>query len=241
MIVLGSNSDISQAFIEKVLTEGQKFETIYLLSSNEDSALKLSNHINVKFNQKCEVVVFDLLTNTDYSKLSHIKSDLLFCATGYLGKGSDEFLYDEKNTQKIIEINYSKLIPLLNFFAQKFEENKKGTIIALSSVAGERGRQSNFIYGSAKAGFTAYLSGLRNYMFHKGVHVITIIPGFMDTKMTFGLNTPKPITASPQKAASVIYSAYKKKKDVVYVTAIWWFIMTIIKNIPEFIFKKLKM
>ncbi len=112
---------------------------------------------------------------------------MLFCATGYLGDGTEEGLYDNKNTQRIIDINYSKLVPVINYFAQKFESRRTGTIIGLSSVAGERGRQSNFIYGSAKAAFTAYLSGLRNYLFEKKVHVMTVKPGFMATKMTEGL------------------------------------------------------
>ncbi|HRD42293.1 MAG TPA: short-chain dehydrogenase, partial [Ferruginibacter sp.] len=81
----------------------------------------------------------------------------------------------------------------------------------------------------------------RNYLFHKGVHVLTVIPGFMDTPMTANLSTPKMLTASPQKAASIIYKAWKSKKNVVYVTPIWRYIMLIIRNIPEFIFKKMKM
>jgi short-subunit dehydrogenase len=108
-------------------------------------------------------------------------------------------------------------------------------------VAGLRGRQSNFIYGSSKAGFSIYLDGLRNYLFHENVHVMTVLPGFMDTKMTAGLPLPKPLTASPQKAANSIYKAYRKKRNKIYVTGIWWFIMTAIKNVPEFIFKKMKM
>lgn len=116
------------------------------------------------------------------------------------------------------------------------EAKRNGTIIGLSSVAGERGRQSNFIYGSAKAGFTAYLAGLRNYLFHKNVHVMTVIPGFMNTQMTENLQTPKPLTAEPEQAANIIYKAYKKKANVVYVTFVWWGIMMVIRNIPEFIF-----
>lgn len=121
------------------------------------------------------------------------------------------------------------------------EARRGGTIIALSSVAGDRGRQSNFIYGSAKAGFTAYLSGLRNYLFDKKVHVLTVKPGFMATKMTEGLPLNPKLTATPKQAANSIYKAYKSRKDVAYVLPIWWLIMMIIKNIPEFIFKKLKL
>ncbi|WP_322971862.1 SDR family NAD(P)-dependent oxidoreductase [Faecalibacter sp. LW9] len=241
MIVLGSNSDISQAFVEKVLKEGQRFPLVYLFTSNVDKTMKLARHIEAKYDQKCEIVEFDLTKNNNFDAIAHVESDLLFCASGFLGKNSEEGLYDLNNTIRIVEINYSKLIHLINFFAQKMEVKGKGTIIALSSVAGERGRQSNFIYGSAKAGFTAYLSGLRNYLYHKKVHVMTVIPGFMDTEMTADIQTPKPLTAQPAQAANIIYKAYKKKRNIVYVTFVWWGIMMIIRNIPEFIFKKLKM
>ena len=127
------------------------------------------------------------------------------------------------------------------FRSQKFESKRRGTIIALSSVAGDRGRQSNFIYGSAKAGFTAYLSGLRNYMYSKKINVITVKPGFMATKMTEGLPLNPKLTASPKQAAEYIYKSYKKKRDTAYVLPVWWFIMAIIRNIPEFIFKRLKL
>ena len=177
----------------------------------------------------------------DYHKLEHIKSDLLFCASGYLGQNSEEGLYDNVNTDRIIDINYAKLVPLMNFFAHKFQSQRTGTIIGLSSVAGERGRQSNFIYGSAKAGFTTYLSGLRNFLFDKKVHVLTVKPGFMATKMTEGLPLNPKLTATPQQAANCIYKAYKQKKNVAYVLPIWALIMMIIRNVPEFIFKKLKM
>ena len=241
MIILGSTSDISQAFIEKMLISKEKFPLIYLITSNLESTEKLAKHLEVKYQQKCEVILFDLMKDSDFSKFDKIDSSLLFCATGFLGKNSQEGLYDFENSSKIIAINYSKLLPLLNYFAQKFEKKGSGTIIALSSVAGERGRQSNFMYGSAKAGFSVYLAGLRNYLFHKGVHVLTVIPGFMDTKMTAGLNLPKPVTSSPEQAANLIYKAYKKKMNTVYVSPIWFFIMALIKNIPEFIFKKMKM
>lgn len=241
MIVLGSNSEVAQAFVEKMLKEKNKFKTIYLFTSNAATTKKFAQHIDVKYSQHSEIVEVDLLKPLDFQKLEEIDADLLFCATGYLGKDSEEGLYDEKNTQRIIDINYAQLVPLINFFAQKMERKRKGEIVALSSVAGERGRQSNFIYGSAKAGFTAYLSGLRNYLYHKKVHVLTIKPGFMATKMTEGLPLNPKLTATPEQAAEVIFKAYKKKKNVAYVLPIWAIIMLIIRNIPEFIFKKLKM
>lgn len=241
MIVLGSTSEVAQAFVEKALQEGEKFEKIYLFTSNIEAAERFAKHIDVKFLQQSEIIELDVTKEINYFDFDHINSNLLFCATGYLGDGTEEGLYDNKNTERIIEINYSKLVPVINYFAQKFESKRIGTIIGLSSVAGDRGRQSNFIYGSAKAAFTAYLSGLRNYLFEKKVHVLTIKPGFMATKMTEGLPLNPKLTATPKQAADCIYKAFKKQKNVAYVLPIWGVIMLIIRNIPEFIFKKLKL
>ena len=241
MIVLGSNSEVAQAFVEKALRSNEKFETIYLLSSNPETTEKFAKHIEVKYFQNSEIIPLDVMAEIDFAKFENINSELLFCASGYLGDSTEEGLYDHKNTERIIDINYAKLVPVLNFFAKKMEAKRSGTMIVLSSVAGERGRQSNFIYGSAKAGLTAYLSGLRNYMFERKVHVLTIKPGFMDTKMTEGLPLNPKLTATPKQAAEAIYKAYKSGKNVAYILPIWRIIMLIIKNIPEFIFKKLKL
>lgn len=241
MIILGSNSEIAQAFVEKVLEMEEKYSVIYLFTSNRETTEKFAKHLDVKFLQQTQIIDLDLQEEIDFSKLEEINSDLLFCATGYLGDGTQEALYDHKNTKKIIEINYAKLVPILNLFAEKMERKRTGTMIVLSSVAGERGRQSNFIYGSAKAGLTAYLSGLRNYMFDKKVHILTIKPGFMETKMTAGFPLNPNLTATPKQAAQAIYKAYKSQKNVIYVLPIWSIIMGVIRNIPEFIFKKLKL
>ncbi|WP_375181040.1 SDR family NAD(P)-dependent oxidoreductase [Chryseobacterium sp.] len=241
MIVLGSTSEVAQAFVEKALQEGERFEKIYLFTSSKETTERFARHIDVKFLQQSEVIELDLMKSIDYNQFDAVNSNLLFCATGYLGEGTEEGLYDNKNTQRIIDINYAKLVPVMNYFAQKFESRRSGTIIGLSSVAGDRGRQSNFIYGSSKAAFTAYLSGLRNYLFDKKVHVMTVKPGFMATKMTEGLPLNPKLTATPKQAAESIFKAYKKQKNVAYVLPIWGIIMMIIRNIPEFIFKKLKL
>ncbi|GAB1357724.1 SDR family oxidoreductase [Cloacibacterium normanense] len=241
MIILGSTSEVAQAFVEKALIAGEKFPKIYLVTSSRETTERFAQHIDVKFLQPSEIVELDLTQEINYSVFENIDSDLLFCATGYLGLGTEEGLYDDKNTEKIIDINYAKLVPVINYFAKKMESKRSGNIIALSSVAGDRGRQSNFIYGSAKAAFTAYLSGLRNYLFSKKVHVMTVKPGFMETKMTEGLPLNPKLTATPKQAAECIYKAYKKQKNIVYILPIWKLIMLIIIHIPEFIFKKLKL
>jgi len=110
--------------------------------------------------------------------------------------------------------------------------------VGISSVAGDRGRASNYVYGSAKAGFTAFLSGLRNRLARKGVHVVTVLPGFVATRMTQGLDLPPRLTATPEAVAIAIEAAVNRRRDVIYVKAIWWPIMLIIRHLPEPIFKR---
>ena len=220
---------------------GEKYPRLYLLTSNRETTERFAKHLEVKYLQPCEIIDLDLTKEIPFHEWDNLDSDLVFCAAGYLGKGTEEGLYNHANTQRIVDINYAKLILVLNHFAQQLQNRRSGTLIGLSSVAGDRGRQSNFIYGSAKAAFTAYLSGLRNYFADKRVHVMTVKPGFMDTKMTEGLPLNPLLTASPEQAASHIYKAYKAKRNVVYVLPIWRWIMLIVRNIPEFIFKKMKM
>ena len=138
-----------------------------------------------------------------------------------------------------MDTNYTGLVSILNIVANDFEKNKNGFIVGISSVAGDRGRKSNFIYGSAKAAFATYLSGLRNRLFNLNVHVLTVKPGFVETKMTEGLNLPVKLTAKTEEVANDIFKAQQKGKNVIYTKWFWRYIMLIIKNIPEFYFKKM--
>jgi decaprenylphospho-beta-D-erythro-pentofuranosid-2-ulose 2-reductase len=115
----------------------------------------------------------------------------------------------------------------------------KGRIIGVSSVAGERGRQSNYFYGSAKAGFTAYLSGLRNRLFPACVQVLTVHPGFVTTAMTQNMKLPAILTAHPDEVAEDILRAVNKGRDVIYTKWFWRYIMCLIRLIPENLFKRL--
>jgi short-subunit dehydrogenase len=174
-----------------------------------------------------------------YESLSE-KPDIVICVFGLLG---DQRVAesDWAASLQIIHSNYTGAVSILNIVANDFARRRKGTIVGISSVAGERGRQSNYLYGSAKAGFTAYLSGLRNRLFAHGVHVITVKPGFVKTKMIEGLKTPGPLTASPKSVAQKISKAIIQKKDTVYVLPIWALVMMVIRSIPEAIFKRLKL
>lgn len=143
--------------------------------------------------------------------------------------------------RRMIDVNVSAVISLCEKFAAYFETQRRGFVAGISSVAGDRGRQSNYIYGASKAGMTAYLQGLRNRLYSSNVRVITIKPGFVDTKMTWGLPLPGALIASPEQAARAIYKAIDSKQDVAFVPWFWRYIMLLIRAIPEWQFKKMKM
>ena len=120
------------------------------------------------------------------------------------------------------------------------EERKYGCIAVISSVAGDRGRQSNYIYGTAKGALTLFLQGLRNRLARSNVQVLTLKPGFVDTPMTAHLKKGL-LFVSPETIAKGILRSIQKKKNEVYLPWFWYFIMKIIKTIPEFIFKRMKL
>ena len=148
---------------------------------------------------------------------------------------------DIELASNIIRSNFEGPASIFLIFANLFEQRGSGTLVGISSVAGERGRAKNYIYGSSKAGFTVFLSGLRNRLTMRGVHVVTVLPGFVATKMTDNIQLPKKITAQPDQVGKAIFNAVKKKTNIVYVSPIWRIIMMIIRNIPEQIFKKMKL
>ena len=115
---------------------------------------------------------------------------------------------------------------------------ESGSIVGISSVAGDRGRQKNYHYGSAKGGLTLFLQGLRNRLFAHSVHVLTVRLGFVDTRMTYGQQSPIP-SADPSNIASAIYRAQQNREEDIYLPRFWRGIMGIIRSIPEWYFKRL--
>ena len=238
ILILGAGSDMAVALAR--LYASRKYR---IMLAGRGDLSKLREDLKIRFNAEVFDLPFDALNysshQTFYSNLPY-KPDITICFFGYLGdqKKAEK---DWMESSKIIETNFTGAVSILNIIAQTLEIQKSGVIVGVSSVAGERGRQSNYIYGSAKAGFTTYLQGLRNRLYHSNVHVMTVKPGFVDTKMTEGLNLPKPLTAQPEQVAKAIIKGIEKEKNVIYVLGVWWLIMLIIKSIPEFIFKRLKM
>lgn len=148
---------------------------------------------------------------------------------------------DPAQFRQAIHVNFTAVAGLCLAVASRMKEQGSGTLSVISSVAGLRGRQSNYVYGSAKGGLTIFLQGLRNRLHSQGIRVLTLLPGFVDTPMTHDL--PKgPLFISAARAGHLIHKAMtRSKKDVVYVPGFWWAILAVIRAIPEPVFKRLKL
>ncbi len=240
ILILGASSDIAKAIAKEYAQTGA---TLLLAGRNQKSLEIDANDLHIRYNIFATAFFFDATDFKSHQQFYETlpqKPNIVICVFGFLGEqkeGEKDFLH----AQKIIETNYTGCISILNIVANDFEQQREGTIIGISSVAGERGRQSNYLYGSAKAGFTAYLSGLRNRLFKSNVHVLTVKPGFVYTSMTENLKLPSLLTAKPEEVAKDILKAEQKKKNVIYTKWFWKYIMGIISSIPETIFKKLKL
>ncbi len=167
--------------------------------------------------------------------------DVVVSVIGLLGDQSKAET-DLAHASLVMRSNFEGPALLLGLFAEQFRARGEGVIVGVSSVAGERGRASNYVYGAAKAGLSAFLSGLRNRFGKTRIRVVTVKPGFVRTKMTAGMKLPPLLTAEPREVAEAIYRAsVVRPRDVIYVKPVWLIVMTIIKLLPEPIFKRLNL
>lgn len=240
ILILGASSDIAKAIAAKY---AQNNYNLYLAGRNIDELKADAKNLKIRYNIEASACYFDALDFNSheafYEELEH-KPIGIISVFGYMGEQKEvENSFEE--SKKTIDTNYTGNVSILNIVANDLEKRKEGFIIGISSCAGDRGRASNYIYGSAKGAFINYLSGLRNRLFKSNVHVLTVKPGFVATKMTEHMNLSKLLTAKPEEVAKDIYKAQQKKKDIIYTKIHWFFIMTIIKHIPETIFKRLNL
>lgn len=165
--------------------------------------------------------------------------DVALIAHGILGN-QPEAERDYAAAEAILRTNLLSTVSLVSWLGNYFERERRGTIAVISSVAGDRGRKSNYVYGASKGGLNVFLEGLRNRVDHAGVNVLTIKPGFVATPMTAHL-PPSLLFAQPAQVARGILRAIESRKDVVYVPGIWRWIMLIIRLIPGPVFKKMNL
>ncbi len=240
VLILGANSDVAESLAQLLALKGHE---LILAGRSQEKLIALKSDLEIKYDSKCSIAIFDaeeIKSHASFYQSLVKKPDWVICAFGLLVEQADTNENFELSLKSYL-VNMMGAISILDIIANDFSERKNGVIVGISSVAGDRGRASNYTYGSAKAGFTTYLSGLRNRLYKSGVHVVTVKPGFIKTKMTEHLDLPKILTASPSLVAAKIEQAIHKKKNVIYVKWVWRYVMMMIKVIPEGIFKKLNL
>ena len=239
VLILGARSDIARAVAHRFAALGHPVQ----LAARNCHALQADKvDIALRYRVAVSLHEFDALDAENHAAFLDALPELpiiAVCAVGLMGDQSTSET-DIAAAIHVMRSNYEGPASILAHLANRFAERGMGTLVGISSVAGDRGRATNYIYGSAKAGFTAYLSGLRNRLAKQGVHVVTVLPGFVDTQMTEGMNLPARLTASPDEVAKAVERAVAKRRNLIYVRPVWQIIMAIIRTIPEPLFKRLK-
>ena len=237
ILIIGAGSDIAKSLAREYAAAGN---SLYLAGRNTGRIESLANDLRIRHGLEVLVLELDVLATESHEEFFYMLPALpvgIIAVAGYLG---DQKIaeHDFGETRKIIDTNFTGIVSLLNIGANLLQVAGRGFIIGISSVAGDRGRKSNYIYGSSKAALTTYLSGLRNRLCESNVHVMTVKPGFVETRMTAGMKLPRALTAQPEQVARDIFRAQQKRRSVIYTRGIWRLIMLVILHIPESIFKK---
>ena len=243
-VIVGATSEIARAVVRELAKAGGRF----VVAARDGEELNLlAADIQLRTGASVTPIPLDV---TDFSK----HEDFVNSCIAELGRVEgvvlcQGFMVEQQQAaadwslaRQMIDVNYTSAVSLGNRFATHMASGGRGYICGVSSVAGDRGRQSNYLYGSTKAGFSAYLDGLRNRLYRSGVAVITVKPGFVDTSMTWGLLKPgSPLVATPERVARDISKAIHRRKNTVYTPWFWALIMQVIRLVPEPIFKRLSL
>jgi decaprenylphospho-beta-D-erythro-pentofuranosid-2-ulose 2-reductase len=237
VVILGARSDIGRAIARLYAFRGHRV----ILGARGDLDTDRRD-LELRTGASVRTVAFDVTDgNPDafFAALGESPGTVIMVA-GLLGEQARSAAEDHM-AATVLETNFTGPARYLLAAARAMTGTANGCIIGISSVAGDRGRGSNFIYGSAKAGLSALLSGLRNAHARSGLHVMTVKPGFVATRMTAGMKLPPPLTASPEQVASAILRGQDRRADVIYVRGRWRLIMAVIRAIPEGVFKRLSL
>jgi decaprenylphospho-beta-D-erythro-pentofuranosid-2-ulose 2-reductase len=233
ILILGATSSIARACSEIFALKHCK---LFLASRNIEELNRIATDLKIRFNIDVDYAFFDITQLDSHALfLEKVTNRMGFIDGLLMAVG----LIDKLDYQKVIGANFIGPVSFLELFVNYLIIRKKGFIIGLSSVAGDRGRKPNYVYGASKAGLTVYLQGLRNYLYPSNIKILTIKLGLIDTKMVFGGKYPLYLAANPKKTAIKIVRALDKGKESLYVPGIWRSIMLIIRLIPEKIFKRL--
>lgn len=237
VLVLGAASDIARALAHAYAKAGRPV----ILAARDCRRLEAdAADLRLRYGVAVRLAEFDALDTARHSSFLDALGELPATVVYVVGLLGDqlECQTDFAAAERVIRTNYLGAVSVLGDVANRMEQRGGGCIIGISSVAGDRGRASNYIYGSAKAGFTAFLSGLRNRLSRANVRVITVKPGFVATRMTAEMALPKRLTASPGEVARRVLRAERRGTPVVYVRPIWRLIMLVIRMLPEAVFMR---
>jgi short-subunit dehydrogenase len=242
ILVLGATSAIAHHTLRHFAADGA---SLFLVGRDPQKLVTVQQDLQVRGAKQVETYALDLNLLEEHPKLLETAIqrlgglDAVLMAHGTLGDQQASQASVELTLQEL-QTNFISAVSLLTLIANYMEGQRRGAIAVISSVAGDRGRASNYVYGSAMAAKTAFLQGLRNRMAKCGVAVLTVKPGFVDTPMT--AHVPKnALFADPADVGKRIYQAMKAGQDVIYVPFFWRYIMLIIIHLPEFIFKRLSL
>ena len=241
-MIFGATSAIAESLARLLVADA---DNICLVARNSQAMAELEKDLSVRSNANILSFTYDF---TDLSGIKRLQAQILdkipYIDLAVIAYGTlpvqDSCEHELPQMQMALTTNFTSVIWVGLNIVQHMQEHKKGTLVVLSSVAGDRGRQSNYIYGSAKGAVSIFFDGLRNQCYGDGVKILTVKPGFVDTPMTDGFKKGF-LWVKPDKIARDIISALHKGKDVLYTPWYWRWIMLIIKLIPEFIFKRLKL
>lgn len=241
VLVLGGTSDIGRATALRYAEAGW---VVQLAARDLMEGERIRADVTTRTGAAVTLHRLDILETASFGAFLDglpVLPDTAVCVIGLLGEQA-RGEGDPTHATLVLRSNFEGPALLLEALAARFAARGRGTLIGVSSVAGDRGRASNYIYGSAKAGLTAYLAGMRHRLARLGVTVITVKPGFVRTRMTAGMPLPGPVTAAPAEVAEAIFRADAAGRPCsLYVRRIWWPIMTIIRLLPEPIFLRTKL
>jgi decaprenylphospho-beta-D-erythro-pentofuranosid-2-ulose 2-reductase len=235
ILVLGATSAIALAYCRRLATTGAAF---VLVGRRGDRLASIAADLKARGAREVLPIVSDLSTTAScesrFSEFcAHLDMpDQVLLAYGMLGD-QDQAEEDADATRAIIDVNFTSAALWLQMAAKHLPRDKPRSIIVISSVAGDRGRRSNYVYGAAKAGLTAFAEGLADRLHGTNLHVLAVKPGFVDTPMTAHLERGGLFWASPEQIAKGIERALRKNQTVAYLPRFWWPIMTIIRLLPR--------
>jgi len=240
VLILGGRSDIGLAVAHRFAAEGHP---IQLAARNVASLAEARADLALRYHVTVTLHEFDALCTAAHEGFIDALDPLPQIAVSAIGLLGDQVTaqHDMAAAALVLRSNFEAPAAILAALANRFETRGSGTLVGISSVAGQRGRASNYVYGAAKAGFTAFLSGLRNRLTGKGVHVVTVLPGFVATRMTEGMNLPPRLTATPEQVAEAIARAVRKRRNIIHVLPVWGLVMLVIRCLPEAVFKRTRL